>query len=88
MNAPGRTASPAGQLPRSLHAIIEQAARPVPCPYCGCKPGRACTGLDGFHVGRFVRAAVQGLMASAEFPTVLGGLDVFTNATIIRGGQR
>ena len=71
------------QQPRTLHALCEQAARLIECPQCGARSGRVCRAVDGDRLGRFVRAAVEGLMVADEFATVLGGLDVFTNATII-----
>jgi hypothetical protein len=74
-----------GQLrPRTLHAICEQSARLIPCTYCGARAGSACRRQGGYHLARFVRAYVTGRITSAEWPTVLGDLDVFTNATIIR----
>ena len=96
---PERTATPAelcGEIsraggqrrPRTLHALCEQAARLIGCPQCGARPGRVCHGRDGYCLGRFVQAYVQGLMVADEWATVLGGLDVFTNATIIRDGAR
>lgn len=79
------------QRPRTLHALCEQAVRPLRCLHCGQKPGRACTdagGADGYHFSRFIRAYVEGRLVADEFAVVLGDLDVFTNATIIRDGAR
>lgn len=73
---------------RTLHALCEQAARMVECRYCGARPGTQCTRRGGYHLARFVRAFIQGRMAADEFAVVLGGLDVFTEATVIRDGQR
>jgi hypothetical protein len=76
------------QRPRTLHALCEQAARLTDCEHCGARPGSACRGRAGFHLDRFITAAVQGLMVADEFATVLSGLDVFTGATLIRDGDR
>ena len=97
MSAPGRQLTElerarTGQLrPGTLHALCEQAARLIPCTYCGQKPGRACSdtwSLDGYHLRRFVGAIGRGLMTVGELPTVPGDLDVFTAGTVIRDGAR
>ena len=94
MSAPGRQLTElerarTGQLrPRTLHALCEQAARLIPCTYCGARPGSVCTSPDGYHLRRFVGAIGRGLMTVGELPTVLGDLDVFTAGTVIRDGAR
>jgi len=77
------------QLPRTLHALCEQAARLTRCGSCGQKPGRACTdvrGVDGFHLARFARARASGLITSAEFASVIADADVFTGSTVVLDG--
>jgi hypothetical protein len=71
-------------LPRTLHALIEQAARLVPCGLCWQCPGRACDGRDGFHLARFCRARRRGLITADEMASVLAGYEVFSGATIVR----
>ena len=84
-------ARPSRQSPRTLHALCVQSAAVVPCPQCWAPGGTPCSrgasGL-GYHVARFARARRRGLLAEAELATVLGGLDAFTNATIVRDGAR
>ncbi len=76
--------------PRSLEVLLAAVRAEVPCPHCGAKPGLGCAwqGRRGVHLARFVRAYILGLITVAEWPAVLGDLDVFTNATIIRDGAR
>jgi hypothetical protein len=76
------------QLPRTLHALCEQAARLVNCGHCWARPGTPCDGLDGWHLARFARARKRGLLTAAEFASVTEGLDVFTGGTLIRDGAR
>lgn len=76
------------QRPRTLHAIIEQAARLVNCGQCWARPGTPCDGADGYHVARFCRASRKGLLTGQDMATVLAAAgDVFTNATIIRDAR-
>ena len=72
---------------RTLHAICEQSARLIECQHCGARPGKVCRRGGGYHLARFVRAYVRGLIIMDEMVTVLGGLDVFTAATIIRDAR-
>ena len=76
------------QLPRTLHALCEQAARLVNCGHCWARPGTPCVAPGGYHLARFARASVRGLMAADEFAVVLGGRDVFDGGTLIVDGQR
>jgi hypothetical protein len=76
------------QRPRSLQAIIEQAARLVNCGQCWARPGTPCDGADGYHVARFCRASRKGLLTGQDMATVFETAGVFTNATIIRDGAR
>lgn len=78
--------------PRSLEVLLESARGDAECPHphCGAQPGQPCRwqGVRGVHLARFVRLYVLDLMTADEFAVVLGGLDVFTEATIIRDGAR
>jgi hypothetical protein len=80
-----RTGQP---LPRTLHALCEQAARLVNCGHCWARPGTPCEAPDGYHLARVARATRRGLMTVAEFATVTAPLDVFTDGTLIRDGDR
>lgn len=72
------------QAPRTLHALIEQGARLVPCGHCWQHPGTPCDGPDGYHLARFCRAYRRGLITGPEMATVLAGYEVFIPATIVR----
>lgn len=76
------------QLPRTLHALCEQSARLIDCQHCGTMAGRPCRRPGGYHLHRFVRAYVRGLVRPEEFAVILSGLDVFTVASIVRDGAR
>ena len=76
------------QRPRTLHAIIEQGPRLIECPYCDARPGQACRRPGGYHLARFIRCYIRGLITCGELPAVIAGLDMFTGATIIRDGAR
>lgn len=77
------------QLPRTLHALGEQAARLVNCGHCWGRPGAPCDGPDGYHLARFARARRRGLLTEPEMAAVLTAAGpVFTEATLIRGGAR
>lgn len=78
----------AGERPRTLHALCEQAARLIDCQHCGTMAGRPCRRPGGYHLHRFVRAYVRGLVRPEEFTVILSGLDVFTVASIVRDGSR
>src|SRR5689334_20380850 len=88
----GHTAGPARSLagcPRVRPpAELEQAARQATCGHCWAAPGRPCKGTEGYHLARFARARRRGLLTEAEFASVLADLDVFTDATVVRGGAR
>jgi hypothetical protein len=77
------------QRPRTLHALIEQGPRLIPCRQCGQRPGTPCDGWAGYHLGRFTDARDRSLITAGEITsTVLGGVDIFTASTIIRDGGR
>lgn len=77
------------QLPRTLHALCEQAARLVNCGHCWTGPGTPCDSPDGYHLARFARARRRGLLTVPEMSAVLMAAGpVFTDATIIRDGAR
>jgi hypothetical protein len=76
------------QLPRTMHALCEQATRLVNCGHCWARPGTPCDGPDGYHLARFARASKRGLLTAVEFASVTEGLDVFHGATVIRDGAR
>ena len=69
-------------------AELQQAARRATCGHCWASPEIPCTGTEGYHLARFARARRRGLLTEAEFASVLADLDVFTDATVIRGGAR
>jgi len=69
-------------------AELEQAARQATCGHCWASPGHPCMDTEGYHLARFARARRRGLLAEAEFTSVLADLDVFTDATVIQGGAR
>ena len=76
------------QLPRTLHALCEQAARLVVCTHCGARPGMLCDGLDGYHLARFVTAFTQRLITPAEAADVIAAAPiVFTSASLIRDAR-
>ena len=84
-----------GGLPRPVgcHRVrpaaeLEQAARQATCGHCWASPGCPCEGTEGYHLARFARARRRGLLTEAEFADMLADLDVFTDATVIRGGAR
>ena len=66
------------QRPRTLHALIEQGARLVPCGHCWQRGGRPCTvsGPDGYHLARFMRAERRGLLTRVELARVVAGFTV------------
>ena len=76
--------------PRSLEVLIQHVRAAAPCPHCGSLPGAACKwqGRRGVHLARFIRAYTRRLVTADELAVVLGGLEVFTTATIIRDGAR
>jgi len=77
------------QLPRTLHALCEQAAVLVPCGHCWAPRGALCaTGPAGYHLARFGRARRRGLLTKAVLAAVLDEAGAFTLATIIRDGAR
>ena len=75
------------QLPRSLHALCEQAVRPMPCEQCGTPAATPCGRLPvaGYHLTRFAAAHRRGLLTDADMDTVLDAAGpVFTNHSLIR----
>jgi hypothetical protein len=76
------------QRPRTLHALIEQAARLLPCEHCGGRPGNACDGADGYHLARLAEARRRGLITAPEMDAILDAAGVITNGTVIRDGTR
>jgi hypothetical protein len=76
------------QLPRTMHALCEQAVRLVNCPQCWARPGSPCTitGVPGYHLARWGRAERRGLITRAELAGVVAGLDVIALHVIIRDG--
>jgi hypothetical protein len=78
------------QKPRTLHALIEQGARLVPCGHCGRGPGVFCLAPYGcYHLARFAEGRHRGLITANEMATVIQTAgDVFTAATLIRDGER
>lgn len=75
--------------PRSPEVLIQHVRTIVQCPHCGAQAGNRC-GIHGrgIHLGRFIHALVLRKITVEEIAVVLGDLDVFTNATIIRDGAR
>ena len=74
--------APAAPLARSLPEISE-LVRQVNCGECWQVPGPPCT-PGGDHVARFGRAMRRGLISGPDLVAVLGTLDAFTTATVIR----
>jgi hypothetical protein len=74
--------APAAPLARSLHEICE-LVRQANCGECWQVPGAPCT-PDGDHVARFGRAARRGLISGVDLVAVLGMLQVFTTATVVK----
>jgi hypothetical protein len=77
-------------LPRTLHALCQQAAVLVLCTWCGARPGSPCaTAPDGYHLTRFVWCRSHDLITTAEMDTVLDAAGaMFDTGTIIRDGAR
>lgn len=78
------------QLPRTLHALVEQGARLVHCGQCWQRPGEPCTisGAPGYHLARWQRAERRGLITRAELARVVAGLEVIAPHVIIRDGAQ
>jgi hypothetical protein len=74
--------APAAPAARSLHEIRE-LVRQANCGECWQVPGTPCT-AEGDHVARFGRAARRGLISGADLVAVLGTLQVFTTATVVK----
>lgn len=75
------------QLPRTLHALIEQGAKLTSCTACGAGHGAWCLcEANGIHLARFARARASGLISAAEFASVIADADVFTGSTIVLDG--
>jgi hypothetical protein len=65
--------------------------RAVPCGQCWAQPPTPCAkgGPPGYHLARFGRARRRGLLSEADLAVVLEAAGyVYTNATIIYGGER
>lgn len=67
---------------RSLNEICADARR-ANCGECWQVPGTPCT-PGGDHVARFGRAMRRGLISGPDLLAVLGTLDAFTTATVVR----
>lgn|SRR5487761_618160 len=77
-------------LPRTLHALCEQAAIRVPCGQCWFAPGTPCASDasgPGYHLARFARGRRRGLITEAELAAVLDEAGVITLATIVRDAR-
>jgi hypothetical protein len=75
------------QLPRTIHALIEQGAKLTGCTACGAGPGSWCLcEPHGIHLCRFARARASGLLTAAEFASVIADADVFTGSTVVLDG--
>jgi hypothetical protein len=75
--------------PRSLEVLTEHVRQVAPCTWCGARAGKRC-GIHGRgeHLSRFIRALVLGEITVDEMAAVIGPLEVFRGATIIRAGAR
>jgi hypothetical protein len=81
-----------GMASRSLRAICQEARR-APCGYCWADdPAWPSsfngTAPDGLHLSRFAAARQLGLISAADTTAVIEAADVFTEATIVRDGDR
>ncbi len=83
-------AASAGQeTPRSREVLVQHVRAEARCGYCGSGAGTACRLRGGVHMGRIVRAFVEGRITVDELAIVVKPLgDRFTGATIIRDGAR
>jgi len=87
--SPGQTAHHPTPTPRSLEVLVEHVRTEVPCTHCGAAPGKPCRrqGRQGVHLARFVRAFTGHQITGPEIAVVIGDLEVFTAATIIRNAR-
>ena len=76
--------------PRSVEVLVEHVRAETLCLHCLAEPGKPCKrqGRRGVHLARFVHAYIRQMITPREIALVLGGMDVFTAATIIRAGSR
>ena len=86
------TDSASAMAPRSLRAICRDA-RTAPGGCCWAHdPAWPCsfsgTGPDGLHLSRFAAARQRELISEADMTAVIQGVGLFTEATIIRDGDR
>jgi hypothetical protein len=93
---PERTAPAAGladhaartERARTLHAMIEQAARLEKCDFCRTRAGKPCTRGGGYHLARFQAAERRGMLTRAELAAVVSGLVVIAAGAVVRDPAR
>lgn len=71
-------------LPRTLHALIEEGPRLLPCGHCGTRPPSPCTRDSGYHLARFQDAGRRGLITRAELVRVVADLVVIAPGALVR----